>query len=161
MTASEISELLGLEPLLREGGYFKETYRSTLSTALEKGGSRSCGTAIYYLLTPETHSAIHRLRFDEMYHFYLGDTVEMLQLGPGREAKVHALGKDLFRGERQQLLVPANTWQGSRLRRGGRFALMGTTMSPGFDFADYEAGDLVALSGEYPAFRSPIEELLR
>ena len=83
---------------------------------------------------------MHRLQTDEIFHFYLGDPVEMLQLGPDDSGKVLILGTNLLRGMRPQVIVPAGVWQGSRLLPGGRFALLGTTVSPGFERADYENG---------------------
>jgi predicted cupin superfamily sugar epimerase len=157
-TARDIIDLLGLRPLPLEGGYYRETYRSAES--FPRGGTvKSAGTAIYYLLTPDTFSALHRLPTDEVFHFYLGDPVEMLQLPPGGPGNVITLGPDLIAGQRPQVVVPRGVWQGSRLRDGGRFALLGTTMAPGFDFADYEAGDPAALAAAYPAVADFIRRL--
>ena len=166
ITAREIMETLGLQPHPEEGGFFVETYRSeeSLPAALFGGrytGQRSVGTAIYYLLTPETYSALHRLQSDEIFHFYLGDSVEMLQLFPDGQGRTVVLGPDLLAGMAPQMVVPRGVWQGSRLREGGRFALLGTTVSPGFDYADYETGKRSALVDSYPAFRSEIERLTR
>ena len=166
MTADELKRLLGLVPHEREGGFFAETYRArerVAATILEPGraGERALATAIYYLLTPETFSALHRLRSDEMFHFYLGDPAEMLQLHPGGGGRVHVMGTDVAAGMRPQVLVPRGVWQGTRLVTGGRLALLGTTVSPGFDFADYEHGDRVALLAAYPAFAEWIAALTR
>lgn len=166
MTVDELKHLLRLEPLAGEGGCFAETYRARESLpagALGPGwpGPRSLATAIYYLLTPETFSALHRLRSDELFHFYLGDPVEMLLLlldGAGRTVR---LGTDLAAGMRPQVVVPKGVWQGSRLVPGGIFALLGTTVSPRFDLADYEAGSRQALVAAYPAFRGRIAALTR
>ena len=114
------------------------------------GGSRSVGTAIYYMITPETFSALHRLRGTEIFHFYLGDAVVMLQLLPDGSSQTITLGSNLASGHQPQLVVRGGVWQGSRLAPGGKFALMGTTMSPGFDSADYEHGDIEQLIAEYP-----------
>jgi predicted cupin superfamily sugar epimerase len=119
------------------------------------------GTAIYYLLTPYTFSAMHRVPGDEIFHFYQGDAVEMLQLPPDGEGKVVVLGNDLLAGMRPQVVVPGGVWQGSRLVAGGRFALLGTTMSPGFDYSDYEAGRRADLAGRFPQFAQFIEQLTR
>jgi predicted cupin superfamily sugar epimerase len=164
--ADEIIRLLHLEPLPREGGWYRETYRSPLQLPSAVLGpryraARSTGTAIYYLLTPETCSALHRLPTDEIFHFYLGDPVEMLQLGPNAEdgGRIVTLGHDILAEQQVQAVVPAGVWQGSLLRAGGAFALMGTTIAPGFDFADYEAGDSDALVAAYPAFAERIARL--
>lgn len=164
MTADELKRLLGLVPLDREGGWFSETYRArdTIAAgALGDGpaGARSLATAIYYLLTPETFSAIHRLPSDEVFHFYLGDPVEMLQLFPDGTGRVIVMGTDLAAGMRPQVLAPRNVWQGARLVAGGSFALLGTTVSPGFDPADYEHGDRRSLITAYPTCRDRITAL--
>lgn len=161
-----MKRLLDLIPLEREGGWFTETYRAreilpagTRDPA--RPGERSLATAIYYLLTPEAFSAVHRVHSDEMFHFYLGDPVEMLQLLPGGEGLVVTLGTDLAAGMRPQVLVPRGVWQGTRLTAGGGMALLGTTVSPGFDPADYEHGDRDTLIAAYPRFRERIIALTR
>jgi len=158
LTAEELIRFLRLEPLPREGGWYRETYRSARRWP---DAARAAGTAIYYLLTPDTFSALHRLPTDEVFHFYLGDPVEMLQLGPspGDGGHIVTLGPDILGGQQVQTVVPAGVWQGSVLRDGGRFALLGTTMAPGFDFADYEAGERPVLTHMYPAFAERIARL--
>jgi predicted cupin superfamily sugar epimerase len=165
-TPEELIRLLHLQPLPREGGWYRETYRSSLQLpadvlAPRYRAARSAGTAIYYLLTPDTFSALHRLPTDEVFHFYLGDPVEMLQLGPtpADGGRILTLGPDIFAGQEVQTVVPAGVWQGSVLRAGGAFALLGTTMAPGFDFADYEAADREALSAAFPNFAERIARL--
>ena len=155
--AEEIIRLLDLKPHPEEGGFFAETYRSShrLQAASLPGGyegERAASTAIYFLLTPESYSHMHRLRGPELFHFYLGDPVELLMLMEDGSSRVQLLGTDLASGMRPQLLVPAGVWQGSRIARPGGlgFALMGTTMAPGFSFDDYEAGDREALIDRYP-----------
>lgn len=117
-TADQIRTLLNLKPHLEEGGYFIETYRSS-ETILEKvlpsryEGVRTFGTAIYYLLTPETFSAMHRLRSDEIFHFYLGDPVEMLQLWPDGPGRIVILGSDILDRMQPQVVVPRGVWQGA------------------------------------------------
>lgn len=164
-SAEELIRILGLRPHPAEGGYYAETYRSeqTLPSAAPgdlHDADRSLATAIYYLLTPDTVSALHRLAADELFHFYLGDPVEMLQLHPDGESRLLQVGTDLMAGMRPQMLVPAGVWQGSRLVPGGRLALLGTTMSPGFDPADYEHGDFAALSAAWPGHAQLIRSLL-
>ena len=167
LTADEVKRLLSLRPLPEEGGFYAETYRSEAipAEALPAGpsGPRSFGTAIYYLLTRESFSALHRLRFDEVFHFYLGDPVEQLHLRPDGGGRRVVLGQDLAAGMRPQVVVPRGVWQGARLLPGGRqgYALLGTTMAPGFDFADFERGDREGLIAAYPAFRYLIVELTR
>ena len=161
LNAERIRALLGLEPHPLEGGFYAETWRAGQRVAAADfdpaaTGERGAGTAIYYLLTLETFSSMHRLRWDEVFHFYLGDPVEMLLLGPGHEGRRVTLGTDLGAGMRPQLVVPAGTWQGARLAAGGHVALLGTTMAPGFDGADFEIGDLEALATRWPDFRDDV-----
>ena len=166
LTAEQIKDLLRLEPLAIEGGFFAEAYRSThrlMNGSLPScySGERALATAIYYLLTPDTFSAIHKLRGDEVYHFYLGDPVEMLMLKPDGTAEAILIGPDIAKGMRLQHIVRGGTWQGSRLAPGGKFALMGTTMSPGFEPQDYEPGKREQLSSAYPAYAPLIAMLTR
>jgi len=168
LTGEELIRLLHLQPQPREGGWYRETYRSTLRLSGDLlvprySAARSAGTAIYYLLTPDTFSALHRLPTDEVFHFYLGDPVEMLQLGPNPEdgGRILMLGSDILAGQQVQTVVPAGVWQGSVLCPGGAFALMGTTIAPGFDFADYEAADRDTLSTAFPNFAERIARLCR
>ncbi|MGZ3493244.1 MAG: cupin domain-containing protein [Thermodesulfobacteriota bacterium] len=164
MTADQIIALLNLAPHPKEGGYFRETYRSSETVSEETlpsgyKGIRSFATAIYYLLTPETFSAIHRLRSDEIFHFYFGDPVEMLQLWPDGTGRILVLGSDLLKKMQPQVVVPRGVWQGARLYKNGRFALLGATVSPGFEFADYESGKRHELVASYPRFQDVITSL--
>lgn len=139
LSAKEVISLLGLSPLQGEGGYFRETYRSVHRFAIVGDTpDRSLATAIYYLLTPESFSAMHRLRWDEVYHFYSGDPVELVRVQEDGMARGTILGPRLDLGHACQVVVPGGVWQGSRLCEGGCWALLGTTMAPGFDFADWE-----------------------
>ena len=166
ITADQIKSLLSLKPHPEEGGYFVEAYRSderfaqTALPARYKGG-RSFGTCIYYLLTPDTFSAMHRLASDEIFHFYLGDPVEMLQLFPDGSGKILTLGPDILNGMHPQVVVPRGVWQGSRLIPGGRLALLGCTVAPGFDYADYENAERETLLVSYPEFGELIVALTR
>jgi uncharacterized protein len=168
ITADEIKRKLGLRPHPREGGWFAETWRAqeTISgVALPErygvGASRAAGTAIYYLLELGNFSEMHRLRSDEVFHFYLGDPVEMLQLRPDGTGRRVVLGADLANGMLPQTVVPQGVWQGSRLVEGGRFALLGCTVSPGFDYADYESGTRAELLAEWREWADLIEGLMR
>jgi predicted cupin superfamily sugar epimerase len=166
LNAEKIRELLGLRPHPIEGGYFIETYRSEMKIApsalgLAYPGERMIGTGIFYMLAPETFSAMHKLPGDELFHFYLGDPVEMLMLKPDGASERVVLGQDIANGMRLQHNVPGGWWQGSRLIAGGAYALLGTTMSPGFDYADYVTGEREALIAEYPTERETIAALTR
>jgi predicted cupin superfamily sugar epimerase len=165
MTADEVKKILGLTPHPREGGFYIRTYESgemLPATAIPGGrysGARHTATAIYYLLEPGTFSEMHRLQSDEIFHFYAGDPVEMLQLRTDGTGALVCIGNRLELGERPQLVVPLGVWQGSRLVPGGQWALLGCTVSPGFDFDDYEAGSRNDLCAQWPEFTRLIEEL--
>ncbi len=162
LTANEVIRLLDLQPLTIEGGYFHETYRSKDQfTPTGYPGSRSLATAIYYLLTPDTFSEMHMVPGDEIFHFYLGDAVEMLQIAPDKTAKTIILGNDIGSGMQPQHVVPGGYWQGARLREGGRFALLGATMSPGFDYADYRSGKRDELLMQFPQHSAQLRLLTR
>jgi predicted cupin superfamily sugar epimerase len=164
MTADEIKALLKLEPHPVEGGHFRRTYTSSLSVEVPRGGqsaTRAMGTAIYYLLEPGTFSEMHVLASDELFHFYLGDPVEMLQLWPDGHSEVVILGRDLAAGQHVQLLVPAGVWQGTRLVGDGKFALLGCSVVPGFDFADYTSGSYAELVSRWPNHAERVHLLTR
>lgn len=160
MTTDEIKQLLRLEPHPVEGGFYRRTYTSPGSVELPRG-LRAHGTAIYYLLEPGTFSEMHVLESDEIFHFYLGDPVEMLQLHPSGSSAAFTLGRDLQAGQRVQLIVPAGVWQGTRLIEGGKVALLGCTVTPGFDFADYRSGSYAELAAKWPAEAERIRGLTR
>lgn len=165
LTAAEVIAQLQLRPLPVEGGFYRETYRSPdllpARTVARFDCVKSAATAIFYLLTPNTFSALHRLPTDEIYHYYIGDPVEMLLLEPSGAARELTLGSDLGAGQLVQVVAPAGVWQGSCLRSGGSYALLGTTMAPGFDFADFEAGERETLIRQFANHRSMIERLTR
>ena len=160
MTADQIKSLLHLEPHPVEGGCFRRTYTSAGSVELPRG-QRAQGTAIYYLLEAGTFSEMHVLASDEIFHFYLGDPVEMLQLLPDGSSAVFTLGPDLAAGQHVQLVVPAGVWQGTRLVAGGKVALLGCTVTPGFDFADYRNASAEELIANWPAEAERIRKLTR
>jgi uncharacterized protein len=160
VTAEEIKALLQLEPHPREGGFYRRTHASASTVNLPRG-TRPAGTAIYYLLEPGTFSAMHVLASDEIFHFYLGDPVEMLQLHPDGRSALFTLGPDLKAGQHVQLVVPAGVWQGSRLVEGGKVALLGCTVAPGFDFADYRSATYAELAAKWPEQAERIRALTR
>jgi predicted cupin superfamily sugar epimerase len=106
-------------------------------------------------------SALHRVASDEIFHFYLGDPIEMLQLWPDGSSKVVLIGADIEKGMAPQVVVQQGVWQGSRLVDGGQFALLGCTVSPGFAFADYENGSRQLLIQSYPGCKKMICALTR
>ncbi len=165
LTVEALRSILGLVPHPVEGGYFVETYRSpeqipAAALPSRYRAARAASTAIYYLLTPDTFSAMHRLASDEIFHFYLGDPVEMLRLHPDGSHEVVLIGPDLEAGHRPQVVVARQTWQGARLIPGGRYALLGT-VAPGFDYTDYETAPRAALLTTHPAARDLILALTR
>lgn len=160
MTADQIKSLLHLEPHPIEGGSFRRTYTSAAALQLPRG-IRPAGSAIYYLLEPGTFSEMHVLDSDELFHFYLGDPVEMLQLLPDGRSAVFTLGSDLAAGHNVQLLVPAGVWQGTRLIGDGKVALLGCSVTPGFDFADYRNAPASELIAQWPKEAERIRVLCR
>ena len=166
MTAEQIIEFFGMKPLPREGGNYVETYRAAekiKKAALPASFSadRNIATAILYLLTTDTFSALHRLKSDEIFHFYLGDPVTMLQLHPNGSTELITLGNNILSGQKIQVIIPKNTWQGAFLNGGGRFALMGCTVAPGFDPDDYQQANLEQLLNQYPSRKDLIIKLTR
>ncbi len=160
MTADEIKSLLKLEPHPCEGGCFRQTYVAHETMKLPRG-VRSAGTAIYYLLEQGSFSEMHVLKSDEIFHFYLGDPVEMLQLYVDGRSAVFILGPDLAAGQQVQLVVPAGVWQGTRLIGNGKVALLGCTVTPGFDYADYRGGSYDELAGKWAEEAGRIRALTR
>ncbi len=179
LDVEKLIDFYGLQQLPEEGGLYRQTYRSPEeipSAALpgryqwrgEEGASpKPFSTAILYLLTSQlagrqltgsqdSFSALHRLPTDEIYHFYLGDPLEMTLLYPDGSSRQVVLGQDVLHGQQVQFVVPRGVWQGSRLVSGGRFALVGTTMSPGYTNADYEPGGRALLLAQFPKERERI-----
>jgi hypothetical protein len=162
-TAAELIRLLNLQPHPVEGGFFRETYRSLgvipAGAIPEHGGVRSISTAIYYLLTGDTVSEMHRLPGDEIYHFYLGDPLETLLLLPSGLAQLVTLGPSLAQGQVPQLIIPGEVWQGSVRRPGPHgYTLIGATMAPGFDYGDYTRGGRAELIEAWPQFAEAIQQ---
>lgn len=166
MTADELKAMLDLKPLPGEGGFFKEIFRapemlskSALPQRYEN--ERATLTSIFYMLDNTTFSAFHRLKSDEIYHFYLGDPVLLSLIDQSGNVTEVTLGSDIVAGHHVQYVVPKLVWQGSRLAPGGNFALMGCTVAPGFEFADYEHGDRDVMLREHPMHEQIILTLTR
>jgi len=153
---AEIAARYGLTPLPVEGGLFRRTWAGPADA-----DGRPAGSAIIALFSVEDDlfSAMHRLPIDEVWHFYRGDPLELLLLDPSGDARVEVLGPG--EDEHVQLTVAAGTWMGARVAAGGRWALCGTTMAPGFVPADYEGGDAEELSARYPEVAERIRALCR
>ena len=168
MTAHEIIESLGLQPLPVEGGYYTVTHRSTEVLSSEGlptryQNDRSISGAIYYLATVTQFSAMHKLLTDELYYYHLGDPLQILMLGPDGNGMVKLLGVDLADGQQPQLLVPRNWWQGSRPLPGGTFGftLISTSMAPAYEASDTEFGNKERLMSQYPEYAETIASLTR
>jgi hypothetical protein len=160
MTADEIKTLLNLRPHPKEGGFFRRTYTASGTLDLPRG-TRPASTAIYFLLEPGNFSQMHVLDSEEVFHFYLGDPVEMLQLNPDGSSAVFILGPDLQAGQQVQFTVPAGVWQGTQLIGDGKVALLGCTVTPGFDFADYRSASYAELVAKWPGEAERIRALTR
>lgn len=157
LTAWEVVRLLKLEPLDQEGGYFRRTGESA---TILPGGQRAW-SMIYSLITPEGFSALHRLGKEEVWCFHAGDPLESLRLRPDGSGEWVKLGLNLARGERPQDVVPAQTWQGTRLVAGGRWALVTCMVAPEFGWSDFELGSHEALVASHAGFAADILALTR
>ena len=173
ITVAELIQTLGLQPLPGEGGLYAQSYVSPeripaqALPARYAGVEKTFSTAIYYLLTsdPDSFSALHRLPTDEIFHFYLGDPVEGLLLHPDGSSTLVTLGQDLRAGQRLQAVAPHGSWQGWHLlppeSAGCGYALLGTTMAPGYTSSDFELGMRGALTSAYPSQAAVIARLTR
>lgn len=166
MTKEDIIRLYDMIPLEGEGGMWKAMFRSdeVLSdTALEDAGKRRGPHALYgsilYLLTADSVSRMHRLASDEIWHFYMGSSCELLVLHPDGSGCIETLGGDIQNGEKLTAMVPRGCWQGCRMTGEGDWALLGTTMSPAYEPSDYEDGNEELLD-MYPDFKEDIIPLL-
>jgi len=161
--ARRLVETLSLMPH-PEGGFFRETYRAPLRLPADAlaptfPGTRDASTAIYYLLAAGDRSRFHRIRSDEVWHFYLGDPLQVIELTEAGMALVTTLGTDFAAGQVPQHVVPAGRWFGACPAPGSSFSLVGCTVAPGFDFADFEMATAVALIREYPAAHAWVTRL--
>ena len=170
LSAEEIIKLYKLQPLDLEGGYFRQIWSSTvkmdnsqLSRNYLKEGQRTSGTLIYYLITKDTFSALHRLPTQEHWMYHLGDTCEQLHLKEDGSSNIVRLGSDLLSGETPYICTPENSWQGTRLISGGTFGYMfcSCVMIPGFQWTDFELGERSDLQRLYPDRAEIIKRLTR
>jgi predicted cupin superfamily sugar epimerase len=150
--AAALAKSLGLEPH-PEGGFYKETYRSPETVQTDRG-PRSASTAIYFLLPKGAKSRLHRIKSDELWHFYGGGPLRIVEIRPGGEIVETVLSTD-----NPQHCVPAGAWFGSLPEPGSAFSLVGCTVAPGFDFADFELADRDSLLKEFPSAKDWIEHL--
>ena len=165
-TAERVDELvasLGLVPH-PEGGYYHQTYRAAETVRAEHlperfGGDRPFSTAIYFLLKSGHPSHLHRLKADELWHFHEGSPLAIHLLDPEGAHRTIRLGPRLSEGETFQAAIPAGCWFGAEVAEPDSYALVGCTVAPGFDFADFEMGERGALLAAYPEHREMIERL--
>lgn len=164
LSAGEWIDRLGLQAH-PEGGFYRESYRSPLSFPGEPSdgfpNGRSHSTAIYFLLEKGDFSAFHRIRSDELWHFYSGSGVDIHVIDPGGNYDCLKLGLDVEAGQQPQAVVPAGCWFASEVVEGGAYALVGCTVAPGFDFADFEMAGRDTLASQFPEHRQLIERLTR
>ena len=167
MTADQLIKSLRLAPH-PEGGFFRETYRAAGTIACDAlpngfGGDRAFSTSIYYLLQAGQVSMLHRIRSDELWHFHMGDALEVIDITPEGVLTTTVLGHDVADGNTLQSVVPAGRWFGARLARPARdaFALVGCTVAPGFDFADFEMADRDAMLNAFGQHDAIIKALTR
>jgi predicted cupin superfamily sugar epimerase len=154
MTAGYFIQHLQLQPH-PEGGFFRETYRSdgTISSNCLRDtftGDRSYSTAIYFLLQQNDFSAFHRISSDECWHFYEGGPLLIHVIHKNGDYACVRLGKRIDEGELLQFVVPAKSWFASEPAPGTDFTLVGCTVAPGFDFADFEMANAAVLAEDYP-----------
>lgn len=147
----------GLQPLPVEGTLFAATYRGA---PLQPGGpARSSAMLGLYCDDPPSHSLFHRLPVDEVWHFHAGDPLRLVLLHADGSSSEVLMGNDPLRGQQVQAVVPAHTWQAGHLVDGGRYALFGCTVVPGFDSSMFEGGGREALLASHPGRRSDILRL--
>jgi predicted cupin superfamily sugar epimerase len=167
MTAQDIIKKFDLIPLPSEGGFYRETYRSDIPKIkatefqIDSPSLRNVCTAILYLVIPDSFSALHKVKSDEIFHFHGGDPVEMIQINESGKLERFSMGSDLANGDLPQVVVPRGVWQALRLKNGGQWALMGTTVAPGFEFEDFELGARDQLQKQFPQHRDDIVRFSR
>jgi len=162
MTPQEVIEKFDLIPLPEEGGFYRETYRDPgvipQSALPLHGGDRKYSTCIYYLITPEEFSGLHAVKSTEVFHFYAGDPVRMVQLTEDGELSEVILGNNLDKNQHPQVIVSPYIWQGTKLLDDGQWALLGCTVSPGFEFSDFLGGNYSDLIQKFPNHPQVIKE---
>lgn len=163
MTADDVIDRLHLQPH-PEGGYYRQTYQaadafSAAGLPERYAGPRAMSTAIYFLLRDDEVSHLHRLKSDEVWHFYAGSPLVVHVITPAGERIDQVLGNDLAAGQRLQYVVPAGAWFGAAMAGRAGFALVGNTVAPGFDFDDFELADRHRLTSAWPQHADLIRRL--
>lgn len=167
LSAAEIVRHLDLKPLPVEGGFYRVTYTSDLqlpASVLPPSirSERPAKSVIFYLLTADMKSRLHRLEIDEMWHFYMGDSVDLHVFGTEFDYTKVTLGHDVLDGQTVQAVVPAHSWFGARLQRGGRWALMACSLAPAYSDEDFSLPDdaeFDSLLARYPSKQHLLNEL--
>lgn len=164
MTPEFLIKHFQLEPLTIEGGMFHLHYRNQEQIAAgalapRYAHAKAAGNGIVYLHQPHTCSVMHRLKTDEMYHFYGGDAVTMVLLYPNGHVETRTLGQQYDLGHEPFFVVPRDVWQGSFLNTGGKWALLGCTLAPAYDDDDFELGVRELLCAQYPGAAELIRRL--
>lgn len=149
-----------------EGGWYRQTYKSNEQISAESlpqrfGANRAFSTAIYFLLEQGDFSAFHRIKSDECWHFYAGDPLLIYVIHLNGDLRIIPLGNDFEKGQSFQYVVPANCWFASRPAPEGEFCFVGCTVSPGFEFEDFELAKANELSALFPQHKETIKELCR
>jgi predicted cupin superfamily sugar epimerase len=156
--SQDIINKLGLVPLPEEGGYYLESFRSKRLVQSKELGVRSECTCIYYLITDYSFSALHLVDQDEIFHFYAGSPAEMFQFDLDGKSQIITIGNDIFNDETPQVIVPHGTWQGTKLKdpKPGAWALLGCTVSPGFEIENFHIKSRAELVSEFPQLETNI-----
>eukprot|EP01084_Bolivina_argentea_P264482 448014_1 len=158
VSPDDIIELLKLQPLVGEGGYFNETYRAT-DIVQWNSIDQTASTQIYYMITPQSYSSLHKLTKDEVWHFYMGDSTEMLLIYPNGEHKIVTLGNDIMNGEILQYVIHKEVWFGAKIKKAKcGYSLFGATVAPGFEFVDFTHGERDNMIEMYPHLEELIVE---
>ena len=159
MNGKEIVQKLGLleHP---EGGFYKETYRSSCSMETEQNTIRNISTAIYFLLENNNISLFHRIQSDELWFFHQGEPLEIVFITEG-VLNIIILGNSFEKGEVPQATIPANTWFASNVKQRKGYSLVSCTVAPGFDFADFELASRENLLQEFPHLKEIIQKFTK
>lgn len=159
VSAEDVIKALQLTPLPEEGGYYREIFRDKGKSHFQHlDGERNFSTSIFYLVTPEEFSGLHGVKSSEVFHFYGGDPVQMVQIDSAGNLSKIILGSNFLAGENPQVTVEPHVWQGTKLVSGGRWALLGCTVAPGFDFQDFIPGQFNELKSLFPQHEKLIKE---
>jgi uncharacterized protein len=168
MHSADVIRILGLEKLEPEGGFFRQVYKSRdeISAVFGDSGNsvkRSALTSIYYMVTPSSFSALHKLKATEVYHYYMGGRVELSLIDESGDLSTVVLGPRIAEGDQLQVVVEKNVWQGCRIlpTDDSQWALVGTTVSPGFEFEDFTLAERADLAAKFPLHFDLIQTLTR